>query len=71
MSTSTSVRNGCRSCGHDIHQDQMFCEKCGYKLKTVCIGTNNGKPCSKSISSESQFCENCEIENYSGKTNFL
>ncbi|CAG2245742.1 unnamed protein product [Mytilus edulis] len=34
VSTSTSVRNGCRSCGHDIHQDQMFCEKCGYKLKT-------------------------------------
>ncbi|XP_071138618.1 uncharacterized protein [Mytilus edulis] len=65
VSTSTSVRNGCRSCGHDIHQDQMFCEKCGYKLKTVCIGTNNGKPCSKSISIESQFCENCEIENYS------
>ncbi|VDI62957.1 Hypothetical predicted protein, partial [Mytilus galloprovincialis] len=67
---STNVKQRCKNCGHIIHQDQMFCDKCGNKLGAVCLGEIHGKQCSKFISVESKFCAHCgtaNIENNSEK----
>ncbi|CAC5404750.1 unnamed protein product [Mytilus coruscus] len=71
VSTNSSVQKRCKNCGHNIRQDQMFCDKCGNKLGDVCIGKINGIPCSKFVSYESKFCAHCgtaNIEKNSGKT---
>lgn len=70
FSVSTNVEKRCKNCGHIIHQDQFFCDKCGNKLGVFCLGEIHGKQCSKFISVESKFCAHCgtaNLEKNSGK----
>ncbi|XP_052085198.1 uncharacterized protein LOC127722353 [Mytilus californianus] len=57
------LNKSCKSCGHDIHKHQKFCNNCGYKIGAPCIGKIKGNPCSAFLNVEIKFCENCGSEN--------
>lgn len=48
-----TVGNNCPNCGDPISQEEIFCSKCGYRLKKEC-------PNCKTINScEDNFCKKC------------
>ncbi|CAG2205103.1 unnamed protein product [Mytilus edulis] len=41
VSTTSSVTNRCINCEQNINSNQLFCDKCGFKLGSVCTGERN------------------------------
>lgn len=71
VSTRATGRNRCVNCMNNIKKDQLFCDECGYKLGSVCVGDINGNPCSKFISVKTKFCAHCGTPNSVNKSGNL
>ncbi|CAC5404753.1 unnamed protein product [Mytilus coruscus] len=57
------IKRSCKSCGHDVHKHQKFCNNCGYKIGAPCLGKIRGNTCTAFLNVEIKFCEDCGTAN--------
>ena len=51
-----TVGNNCPNCGNEIEKDEIYCSKCGARLRIKC------KKCGKVNSPKDRFCRECGEE---------